>query len=285
LPEPLAKIDAHIEKSGNIFGATKSPKIMEGIPITGEDLYFAGCVARFQRPEVVTATAKVLQAAGLDVAHLGDCESCCGLIPGHDGSTAILETTAARNIEAFKEAGANRVIVSCAHCYKTLKVDYALIAGDLPFQVVHVAELFSQLIDEKRIKLTKTIEKKVTYHDPCFLGRYFHILDEPRKVLKSIPGLELAEMERYGKWSYCCGSGTKITSACYPEFTAAISRERLEEGKQVAHTIVTACNTCYHHMDKAARQEQMDLEIVDLPVLIAQAMGVPPKPRGVQKQQ
>ncbi|MGD0919240.1 MAG: (Fe-S)-binding protein [Thermodesulfobacteriota bacterium] len=274
LPEPLAKIDSDIDKVGNIFGATRPLKIMEGVPTTGKDLYFAGCIARFQRPEVVEATVKVLRAAGIDVAHLGNDERCCGLIPRHDGNTPIFERMAAQNIDAFRKAGAKRVIVSCAHCYKTLRVDYRLIAGDLPFEVVHIAELFSQLIDQKKIELSKDIERKVTYHDPCFLGRYCHILDEPRKVLRNIPGLELVEMERYGKWSYCCGSGTKITSACYPEFTAAVTKERLEEGKQVADTIVTACSTCYNHMDRATRQERMGLEIIDLPVLVAKAMGI-----------
>jgi Fe-S oxidoreductase len=274
LPEPLTRIDDHIEKSGNIFGATKPPALAEGLPAAGKDLYFAGCIARFQRPEVVEATAKVLRAAGIDVAHLGDKEGCCGLIPGHDGNTRILENRAAQNIEAFKEAGAKRVIVSCAHCYKTLKVDYRLIAGDLPFDVVHVAELFSRLIEEKRIGLTETVRKRVTYHDPCFLGRYFHVLEDPRKVLQSIPGLDVVEMERYGQWSLCCGSGTKITSACYPEFTAALSKERLEEGKEAADTLVTACNTCYHHMDSTAKKQAMDLEIIDLPVMVAMAMGI-----------
>lgn len=274
LPEPLERIDGHIDKVDNMFGAARPAKIAEEIPAVGEDLYFAGCISRFQRPEVVKATVKVLKAASINVVYLGEDERCCGLIPGHDGNTAILENKAAQNIEAFKKAGAKRVIVSCAHCYKMLKVDYRLIAGDLPFEVVHVAELFSQLIDEKRIMPSENFEKKVTYHDPCFLGRYFHVLEEPRKVLKSISGLNMVEMERYGKWSYCCGSGTKITSACYPEFTAYVTKERLEEGKQAADTIVTACSTCYNHMDKAARQERMGLEIIDLPILVAKAMGI-----------
>jgi heterodisulfide reductase subunit D len=274
LPAPLPKIDADIDKLNNIFGAQKTPEILEGTPTCGEDLYFAGCIARFQRPEVVRATVEVLKAAGIQVAYLGEEEKCCGLIPGHDGNTAILERKAAQNIELFKKAGARRVIVSCAHCYKTLRVDYQLIAGDLPFKVIHVAELFSQLIDEKKLKFTEETKQKITYHDPCFLGRYCHILDEPRKVLKSIPGIELIEMEPYGKWSHCCGSGTKITSSCYPEFTAAITKWRLEEAKKAADTVVTACNTCYNHMDKAVKQEGMELEIYDLTTLVAEAMGI-----------
>jgi heterodisulfide reductase subunit D len=274
LPDPLPRIDADIDALGNRFGAKKLPASVEGLPKTGADLYFAGCVARHQSPESIKATAAVLQQAGIDLAYLAEDETCCGLIPGHDGNTAILEKQASKNLEAFEQAGARRVIVSCAHCYKTLKVDYRLIAGDLPFEVVHVAELFSQLIDEQKIVFTTPAEQTVTYHDPCFLGRYSYVLEEPRRVLRSIPGLELVEMEPSGKWSHCCGSGMKITSACYPEFTTAVTNKRLAQGKEAADTVVTACTTCYQHMGRGAKAAQMELEILDLPIMVARAMGI-----------
>jgi Fe-S oxidoreductase len=274
LPDPLSRIDADIDTLGNRFGARKVPISVAGLPRAGADLYFAGCVARYQRPESIKATTAVLRKAGIDVAYLAEDEKCCGLIPGNDGNSAILEKRAAENIEAFRKAGAKRVIVSCAHCYKTLKVDYRLIAGDLPFEVVHVAELFSELIEEKKVTFIEPVDQTVTYHDPCFLGRYCYVLDEPRNVLKNIPGVELVEMEPNGKWSHCCGSGMKITSACYPEFTAAVTSKRLEQSKQAADTVVTACTTCYQHMDRAAKEAHMDVEILDLPILVARAMGI-----------
>jgi heterodisulfide reductase subunit D len=272
-PKPLEKIDAKIEKFNNIFGAKRLPKTLKGIPATGEDMYFAGCTARFQKPKVVKATVEVLKAAGMDIAYLGEEEKCCGFVSGHDGNTHLLEEKAVQNIEALKKAGAKRVIVSCAHCYKTLKIDYPLIVGELPFEVVHVSELLAKLIREKKIKFTKEIKRKVTYHDPCFLGRSCKVYDEPRKVLESIPGIELVEMERNRRWSYCCGSGAKITSSCYPEFTAAVTNERLVEGKKVADTMVTACTTGFAHMDKVAKEEGIELEIYDLPILVREAMG------------
>ena len=274
LPEPLQKIDTAIERYNNIFGAKRAPKTLQGIPTTGEDIYFAGCNARFREPEVAKATIEVLKAAGMDIAHLGEEERCCGFIAGHDGNTQILEEKAAQNIEALKKAGAKRVIVSCAHCYKALKIDYPLIVGELPFEVIHVSEFLAKLIDEKKIKFTSEMKKKLTYHDPCFLGRHGKVYDAPRKVLESIPGIELIEMERNGRWSHCCGSGAKITSSCYPEFTAAVTKERLLEGKKAADTIVTACTTCLSHMDKAVKKDGIELEIYDLPVLVAEAMGI-----------
>lgn len=274
LPEPLPRIDADVETLGNSLGARKLPASVEGLPQTGADLFFAGCVARYQRPESIRATTAILRHAGMDVAYLADQERCCGMIPGRDGHTAIFRKRAEENIEAFVKAGAKRIITSCAHCYTTLKVDYQLVGGELPFEVVHVAELFAQLLDEGRIVFTEPLAERLTYHDPCFLGRYHYVLDEPRRVLASIPGVELVEMEPNGKWAHCCGSGMKITSACYPEFTEAITRKRLDQGKQAADTIVTACTTCFQHMDKGAREAHMDLEVLDLPLVVARAMGL-----------
>ena len=172
LPDPLDRIHAGIEQYNNIYGAQRLPAIDIGIPSTGETLYFAGCDVRYTKPVIIKAVKKIFDAAGMDIAYLGEKEKCCGFIAGHDGNTGLLEGQAALNIEAFKEAGAKRVIVSCADCYKTLKVDYPLIYGKLPFEVLHVSEVFAELIDMKKIQFTREIRKDVTYHDPCFLGRH-----------------------------------------------------------------------------------------------------------------
>jgi heterodisulfide reductase subunit D len=274
LPEPLDNIHANIEKYNNIFGARRLPKTRGGIPTKGENIYFAGCDVRFSQPKVVETMVEILRAAGMDIAYLGDEERCCGFVAGHDGNTWLLEQQAAQNVEALKKAGAKRVIVSCADCYKTLKIDYPLIVGELPFEVIHASELFAKLIDEKKIRFAQEIRKEVTYHDPCFLGRHCKVYDEPRKVLESIPGIKLIEMERNRRWSYCCGSGAKITSNCYPEFSAAITKERLLEGKQAADTIVTACTSCVSTMNKAVKKQGMELEVCDLSILVAEAMGI-----------
>jgi heterodisulfide reductase subunit D len=273
-PEAVEKIDANIEKSGNIFGAKRVSKPIEGVPASGENIYFAGCTARFQEPEISRATIEVLKRAGMDIAYLGDEERCCGFVAGHDGNTWLLEQQAVQNVEALKKAGAKQVIVSCADCYKTFKIDYPLIVGELPFKVIHVSELFAKLIDEKKIKFTKEVNKEVTYHDPCFLGRHCKVYDEPRKVLESIPGIKLIEMERNRKWSYCCGSGAKIVSNCYPEFSATTTKERVLEGKKAADTIVTACTSCFSTMNKAVKKQGIEVEVCDISVLLAKAMGI-----------
>ncbi len=275
LPNPLETMEANIKARGNIFGARKLPGRLKAAGGSGENLYYAGCNARFKHPEVASATLEVLKTAGMETGFLGERELCCGFVPGHDGNTLLLEEQAEKNVSMLKETGARRVIVSCAHCYKALKKDYPLIVGPLPFDVVHVAEIFSDLLDRKRIVFKKELNRKVTYHDPCFLGRQFRVFDAPRKVLESIPGIELAEMERNRRWSYCCGSGAKITAACYPEYAAFNTRERLLEASEAAGTMVTACTTCFAHLDGAIKKEGIVEKLYDLPLLVAEALGIP----------
>ena len=276
LPEPVRKMDEHMAKYNNIFGLKDTPAALKFLPTSGEDVYFAGCVARYQQPEVARATAAVLKAAGINIASLGAEEQCCGFVAGHDGNTRLLEEQAARNVAALAKAGAKRVIVSCAHCYKALKTDYPLIVDKLPFEVFHISELLARLIEEKKIKLTHPVQMEVTYHDPCFLGRHSKVYEEPRRVLAAIPGLKLVEMERCRRWSYCCGSGAKITASAYPEMASANTAERLTEARQAAGTLVTACTTCADHLGKAAKKEGSPVEIFDLPVIVARAMGLEP---------
>lgn len=273
LPEPLPAIHDKIRQYGNMFGSTRPAKV-DALPTSGENVFFAGCDVRFSQPRIVNAVAGILKKAGMEVACLGDSESCCGFIPGYDGAGKIMEEQALRNIDMLKKAGAKRVIVSCAHCYRALKTDYSLIAGALPFEVVHFSEVLAGLVKEKKIEFGEGGVKEVTYHDPCFLGRHGKVYDAPREVMSAIPGLRLVEMERNRRWSYCCGSGAKIVAACYPEFSAATTRERLAEGARAARTIVTACTTCVSRMSKAARKEGTGADILDLSVLAARALGI-----------
>jgi heterodisulfide reductase subunit D len=278
LPEPLPEIFGNIKQSHNLFernirGKAKA-KVLEGLPAKGEDIYFSGCYASYRVPNVAKATVDVLRTAGINVAHLGNEERCCGFIPRHAGNRSLFLELALHNVEAMKKAGAKRVILSCAHGYSIWKREYPKIVGQLPFKVTHVAELFAKLIDEGKIKFRKDVKQKITYHDPCFLGRHLKVYDEPRKVLKNIPGVEITEMERYGKWAYCCGAGAKITLNCYPDFAGAVAKERLLEAKEVADTVVTACPVCFDHMRSTVKKEKIGLQIYDLPVFVAEAMEI-----------
>ncbi len=275
LPEPLNKTHTRIAQHGNRLGSTRPARI-EGLPSSGENVFFAGCDVRSSQPQVIEAVAAVLRRAGMQVAYLADRERCCGFIPGYDGAAELMQQQALHNVETLRSAGAKKVIVSCAHCYRALRFDYPLIVGDLPFEVVHFSELLAGLLEEKRIRFESAVDEQVTYHDPCFLGRHSGVYDAPRAVIEAIPGIRLQEMDRSRRWSYCCGSGAKISSACYPEFSASVTRERLQEGKRAAGTIVSACTTCVSRMSKAARREKLDVRVLDISVFAAKALGIEP---------
>ncbi len=275
-PSPVERMDRNIRKRGNLFGAKTTPhgNIIE-VPAKGKNMYFAGCNGRFIKQDVVAATLKSLQATGIDIAYLGEEEQCCGFVPGHDGNTALYEEQASVNVKKMKDAGMERIIVSCAHCLKAWKIDYPRIDGAYTFEVVHIAEIYSEQIHAGKLEFKKENKQKVTYHDPCFLGRHGGgIYEAPRTVIRKVPGIELQEMERNKKWSYCCGSGGKISSAVHPEMAAAAAKDRFVEAKEAADTIVTACTTCTVHMEKALKQSGMEFELYDLPVFVAEAMGI-----------
>jgi len=276
IPGRLKKMTDNIQSSGNIFGRKKHPKTLEdfSLPETGEDIFYSGCYATYLQPETARASVKILKAAGIDIAHLGDKEGCCGEMLRQSGNMKLFKKTAVENVEKLRQAGAKRVIIACPHGYSTFKNDYTNphVVGALPFEVIHITEMIASLLKEGRVRFFKNLNRTVTYHDPCFLGRQGGVYAQPREILAAIPGLTLKEMDRYGKWSYCCGAGGKVTLNAFPEMARETGKERLLEAKAVADTLVTSCPTCLAHLKKTAETEGIDIEIVDLSMLVATAM-------------
>jgi len=282
LPEPNRKLDQNIKERNNIFGAQTNrrgdwAKEFE-LPKVGKTLYFAGCYASYRQPDTAKAVVKILRAVGIDVAYLAEEEWCCGLHSGWSSQRDIEAEMAQHNLERIKNSGAERAVFSCAGCYRTFKMDYPQIEK-YDFEAIHVVELLAELIHDGKLRLPRGSKKKVTYHDPCHLGREHlgrgvEVYREPREVIKSISGVELVEMELNGRWSYCCGGGASVVSAAYPEVTRFMSRKRLLEAKKVSSILLTTCPRCIENFRSAAREDGLDISIQDLACFLAEGMGL-----------
>ena len=172
-----------------------------------EVLYFPGCYPSYdpRLKKVSAATAKILNSAGVDFGILGTKENCCGESIRKTGDEELFKRLARKNIKTFIDSGVKKIVVSSPHCYHTFKNEYPEFMVN--FEVIHISQYLFELMNEGRLALTREYEKKITYHDPCYLGRHNDIYDEPREILKNIPGLELNEMTESRVDSLCCGGG------------------------------------------------------------------------------
>jgi len=209
-----------------------------------ELLYFPCCYPSYdpRLRKVSAATATLLNSAGVDFGILGSKENCCGESVRKAGNEDLFKRLARENIKTFIENGVKKIVASSPHCYHTFKNEYP--EFKVAFEVVHTTQLLFQLMREGKLKLTKEYGKKVTYHDPCYLGRHNGIYDEPREVLKKVPGLKLVEMPESREDSLCCGMGggrVWMETAKGERF----SDIRLEQAIGVgAEVLVTSCPYC-----------------------------------------
>jgi len=172
-----------------------------------EILYFPGCYLSYdpRLKKVGRATATILTRAGVDFGILGAKENCCGESIRKTGEEELFKRLARENIKNFIDNGVKKILVSSPHCYHTFKNEYPEFRVN--FEIVHITQFLLELISQGRLKLNKEYKKKLTYHDPCYLGRHNGIYEEPREILKNVPGLELTEMPDTLADSLCCGGG------------------------------------------------------------------------------
>jgi Fe-S oxidoreductase len=239
-----------------------------------EALYFVGCYFSYdpRLKKVARATAGILDRAGIDFGILGARENCCGESIRKTGAEEVFKTLARENIKTFIEHGVKKIIVSSPHCYHTFKNEYP--EFKVNFEVVHISQLLFELIHEGRLDLTGRYGKKVTYHDPCYLGRHNGIYDEPREVLKKIPGLELIEMSDSRKDSLCCGGGGGRIWMDTPK-GERFSDLRLKQAHEAgAEVLVTSCPYCITNFEDSRLNLEYEntLEIKDITEIIQEVI-------------
>jgi Fe-S oxidoreductase len=239
-----------------------------------EILYFPCCIPEYDPSvqRVARATANILKKAGVDFGILGNQANCCGESVRKAGNESVFQRLAESNISALKEAGVKKIIVSSPHCYHALTNEYPKLGGS--FGVEHVSQYLLDLIKKNRLSFTGEVNKKVAYHDPCYLGRHHDIYDEPREVLRSIPGLELVELPDHREGSLCCGGGGGriwMETKSGERFSDLRLKQALEIG---ANVLAIACPYCtLNFEDSVLTQDKSDeIEVRDIAELVEMAL-------------
>ncbi|HPC86517.1 MAG TPA: heterodisulfide reductase-related iron-sulfur binding cluster [Smithellaceae bacterium] len=240
-----------------------------------EYLFYVGCSGSFddRGKKISIAFAKILQEAGVSFGILGTEEGCCGDSAMRCGNEYLFQTLAQANIDVMNGYGVKKIIAICPHGYNALKKDYPNFGGN--FEVYHHTEILAKLIEERKIKLTQPLKGSFVYHDSCFLGRYNKIYDQPRKILKSIPGIDVVEMERSLDKSFCCGAGG-ARMWMEEDIGERINNARTKQAIQAgADTIAVGCPFCLTMMSDGIKDNHKEetMQAWDLAELVLKAMG------------
>jgi glycolate oxidase len=237
-------------------------------------LYWVGCVVATRTPNTAKAVVKVLDKAGVDFALLGEKEGCCGYVLVASGLWKEAKNAALNVVERVKETGSSALVTSCAGCYYTFSKLYPeFLDLKMPVEVMHISQLTRNLLRNGQLKLGE-LDLKVTYHDPCSLGRHGKVFDEPREVLKDIPKLKLVEMPLNRRRARCCGAGGGLWSFNYQvSLNSAYIRLADDVLPLNVNALTTACPTCHVNLKHASVKKSLNIKVYDVTEIIAKSIG------------
>ena len=258
-----------------------------------EYLFWVGCAGAFEdrAKKTTQAVAELLDIAGVDFAVLGDGEACTGDSARRAGNEVLFQMLGQQNVETMNELGATKIVVTCAHCFNTIKNEYPQLGGQ--YEVVHHTQLLNRLVREKRLtpvaapqgpkkssaKDVSSNAPTVTYHDPCYLGRHNRIFDAPRALLAALPDTELAEMPRNRERSFCCGAGG-ARFWMEEKIGKRVNRERTDEAIGLDPDLIsTACPFCMVMLSDAVTEKKADgsakdhVQVLDVAQILRQSLS------------
>ncbi len=279
-PTELKAVVSRLFNSGNPLGepAEKRAEWAAGldIPQFNESLeycYFPCCIPAYDTrgQKVAQATAKVLQKAGVSFGIIGEQEFCCGEAVRRVGAEKVFQTAVKNNTEVFAKKGVKKIITTSPHCYTTFKKEYPEYYDK--FDAIHITELFAQLLQEKKIVPKKPINKTVVYHDPCTLGRQMEVFEEPRAVLKSIPGLQLVEVPTFNReYSVCCGGGALGLWRDWPQDERLANLRTEQLLKTGAEVVAVACPYCLQMFEETLKSMDANLQVMDVAEILYESL-------------
>ena len=295
-PQEATTMLNNLERRGNPWGMAEDRRadwigeldfevpVLDGkIPEDTEYLYWVGCAGALEdrAKKAVKAIAELLHVAGVKFAVLGPMEACTGDPARRLGNEFVFNMLAQQNIETLNDAGVaagtgKKVIASCPHCFNTISREYPQLGGN--YEVIHHTQLLAKLVADGKLTPVNPVEEKVTYHDPCFLGRHNKVYTPPREIIDAVPGTTAEEMHRCKGKGFCCGAGG--ARMWLEERTGKrINEERIEEALALnPDTVSTACPYCMVMLGdainakKAAGQAKQSLEVIDVAQLLVRAV-------------
>jgi Fe-S oxidoreductase len=243
-----------------------------------EYLYWVGCAGALEdrARKTTRAIAELLHTAGVSFAVLGPAETCTGDPARRIGNEFVYSILAQQNIETLNEAGARKIVASCPHCFNTLANEYPQLGGN--YEVIHHTQLLARLVAEGRLTPVTPVDEKITYHDPCFLGRHNRIFTAPREVMDRVPGVRPQEMHRCKERGFCCGAGG-ARMWMEERIGKRINTERIDEALGTdPDTISTGCPYCLVMLGdaisakKSSGEAKESLEVVDVAQILARSV-------------
>jgi len=278
IPPTLRDALESVFKNGNPWGRIRSKRTewAEGLNIKhisqgAEILYYVGCTASYDPriQKVARSFVKCLQKANVDFGILGEEENCCGNEVYGIGEKGLFDFLAEENMKIFNKYNVKKIVTTCPHGYNTFKNRYQ----QTSFEVQHHSQLLVELLEKGKIKPLKELKKKIIYHDPCFLGKQNNIYDEPRKVIASIPGVELLEFDRSRERSLCCegGGGRMWVDVPGPRLAEIRVKEAVEAGAEV---LAVACPFCLLTLEDAVKTTELEgkIEVMDIAEILVQTL-------------
>lgn len=243
-----------------------------------EYLYWVGCAGAFDEryQKVARSFAKILNHAGVDYAVLGTEESCTGDPAKRAGNEMLFQMQALANIEILNGYGVKKIICTCPHCFNTLKNEYPDLGGN--YEVVHYTGFLEELIDKGKLKLDKSVfsDRRITYHDPCYLGRGNNIYDAPRNVISKLGG-DFTELKRSKSFALCCGAGGAQMFKEAEKGNKEVYAERTDDViESKAEIVATACPFCMTMLTDGIkfRDRQTEIKNLDIAELILQNLDI-----------
>ncbi|HLI35776.1 MAG TPA: (Fe-S)-binding protein [Streptosporangiaceae bacterium] len=294
-PVEAATMLKNLENKGNPWGMAEARRadwigelgfevpVVDGkIPGDVEYLFWVGCAGALEdrAKKTTKAIATLLHTAGVKFAVLGPAETCTGDPARRIGNEFVYSMLAQQNIETLNEAGlggkARTIVASCPHCFNTIANEYPQLGGD--YEVIHHTQLLARLVEQGKLTPAGEVNEKITYHDPCFLGRHNKIYSPPRAIMERVPGVRAAEMHRCKSRGFCCGAGG-ARMWMEERIGKRINTERIDEALSLdPDTVSTACPYCLVMLGdavaakKGAGEARDTLEVIDVAQLLARSV-------------